>query len=374
MFEGVVLAADDDFVRYQLEELVRERGRGVLDLFPRRFEQQMIARIEAESASRIEGIREEIERAREFERDFRSPTGVPAGTPWQPEEYATREREIADIERRTEEQLALRRTIARHLYAQARDLDTEIQTLLDRFSSRSETLLRTLLEESEHRVESEQIRYGIDRETHVSHSDGMGGGYVWHSYSMQESVSTHALAGAARDLAEKKERIADLVSQQRRLVRVVFNRQMGEVYQTISDQTEYDRLEEEITSARREYATAQASAVARYPILAALSEETGTRSLRRIAEGGRGRARTAGEIIYDRLENIRRVREGLEEGEVDPWTLPRIVTLTMAELGVRPGTMYARVIREEAEQRGEGDISDWILSGLALRFPLEEAV
>ncbi|MBD2207033.1 DUF4157 domain-containing protein [Calothrix sp. FACHB-1219] len=369
IFRGIILADDADYIRYQLEEIVRIRGRSALYSFPNEFEREKIANVENERGARIEELRREIERARQFESDFNSPIGVPAGVPWSSSDYTQREEEIASIERSTEEQLRLPRAIVNQLRIQAREIDAEIDTLFIQFYRRSQIVIRTLLDESERRVEAERIRYGIDREL-IS-----GGEYDYYSYSMEETVSSRGLAGASQDLAEKKEQLIDLIDNQQRLVRHVNNRLEGDVYEIISNQSEYDRLSREIEVARREYEITRASAESRYPVLAAFAEESGVRSLRNIAENrGLGRAETVGAVIYERLANIQRVREGLESGEVNTWTLPEIVTLTMADMGVRPNTMYARVIQDEVEHRSESGILDWILAGVALVLGIVAAI
>lgn len=399
-FNGVVLADDADFVRHQLEELVRENGKGAARQFARFFaasiavwreerEREEIAPLQ----QKIAPLEEELDRELAREEEYQKVRGeVSGGVPWsssmfqeQIEKLAPTRAAIAEIRAEIEAEFEFLENISRLLFKAARDIEKEIDLLFARFNAKSEVILNTLLDFSEQRVEDERARYGIDRRWEFIESGVDDRLKAIVHYSAWENVATAGLMGAARDLSQAKQPLlraqkkrAELSSRRARLVKINVNRRMG-AFPTIRDPAAFESLgseiaakTQEIESLRREFDRFRAGIETRYPALASFAEESGTGSLEKVSAGAV--ADVVGPVIYQRLNSINRVREALRLGSVDPWTLKEIVTLTMADLGIPPDTMYARVIRDEVDRRSETGVLDWILSAIALVLGIIAAV
>ena len=125
-------------------------------------------------------------------------------------------------------------------------------------------------------------------------------------------------------------------------------------------------LHELIEGAERDYATIRAETVATYPVLSMYAPPD-------LGAGAPGVARLAAAAppeqaailsvdLSEKLENIATVREALADGDLEVWTLPRIVGLTRQELGVADDSREQEVL----EAKIAGVQSDELLQDIAI--------
>jgi hypothetical protein len=238
-----------------------------------------------------------------------------------------------------------------------------VAAFIANFQQRARTVTEEILESSEERINTERVRYGLSRvDTTTDYDTPHGTRYHTEStYSMARSESTFGLAEAARQLAAKRRQISDLTSEQSRLVRRVFNRQMGEEYETITDQSRYDSLTTQIRQAQGDFQILRATHESSFPILATYAEDVS--SLERIAEGpSAGAAEVLESTTREKLSNIATVRRRLDGETSVVWKLPPVLAVTKQQLGIGDGTFSAGMVNAQVDKVQ----TDELLKNLAL--------
>jgi hypothetical protein len=344
IFRGTPLSSDSDYLRYVLEEQVKENGREALTDYPKDFESF---------------VREEIERLRDERRNNPSNNTqeqfaydyydsdipgsmVSAGVPAQQYEYISQE---------LEQLVRPHREILSELRTQATSIGQEIDTLFQEFEVRARLILGTLLDESASRVEQEAIRYGL-----ADQYDGQS----YHNYSVMENATTLGLQGAAQDVLDATKIYQDAHDAR-------FDPNLGYATPT---QAHIDRLNANLEEARTNLDGIKASAETRYPIIGAFTRDEGeTAELRRIANGT-GNAHLIGRTINDRRTKIARVRVALGNNQIDVWKHRKIVQLAMADMGVQSDSMHSNTILANYEEHSRTPIIEWVLIGVALALGL----
>jgi hypothetical protein len=244
-----------------------------------------------------------------------------------------------------------------------REVRADALAFLVQFEDRAGEVTRSVLRESEARIEAERIRYGLVREeTRRTEYVDSGEGYaipqesVEVRHQMERNVSTLGLAGAAKDLKAKRDEIADVALRRDRLLRHHSYPRGGIVTTELPEENrpEHERLGRLIEDKRREYDILRASYEDRYPILASYASDPAS-----IARIGRGpspeTAAILNEQIYQKLGHIQQVRDELAPGgRVKIWKLPDIVALTKGATGAVAGTslgaMRSRVVDDEVRR------------------------
>jgi hypothetical protein len=224
---------------------------------------------------------------------------------------------------------------------------------LNAFQQAMRATLETTLAESERRLETERILYGVKRT-----SEGVGGGF-----EAKNTVAFQGLVGAAKDLLAIRDRIWSLHQQQMRLT---VSRGKGGSVVPESNKPAYEALQLKIDEIEKEYNTARAGAALRYPVLGAILDDTAgepSSTLERLARGdltspARGRfsppAGTAGmigHVLEQRQASIDTVREKVDDDPDKLWSIPPIVSLTRSVLNTPYMVMTDKLVDEELENR-----------------------
>jgi hypothetical protein len=227
--------------------------------------------------------------------------------------------------------------------------------------------LETLLKESEARIDTERVLYGITR-------DGKG-------YQAQNTVAFQALVGAAKDLLEIRTRIDDLKDQQRQLLAVPIGlRGMGGPgpYLPEDKKARHEELGRQIAALEEDYSHARTAAALRHPALGAILDDAGlsnaSATLKRLASGelksawfAPGTAGMIGEILDSRQASIDKVRAKIAADPEKLWNLPSIVALTRLTMNTRSKTMADKLVDDKlAELKFDEEIRGLFLGVVAL--------
>lgn len=247
------------------------------------------------------------------------------------------------------------------VYAEVR---ADALAFLTQFQDRAKEITRSVLRDSEARIEAERIRYGLEREEtvrvrYVASGEGprVPEYDVTVRHEMERNVSTLGLAGAAADLKAKRDEIAALALRRSRLIRVRgYYPGAGVPITELPEENrpEHERLGKLIEDKNREYDILRASYEDKYPILVSYANDPA--AIARIARGpSPATAAVLNEVIHERLGNIQKVRTELNPGgRVKVWKLPEIVALTKAATGAVPdtslGAMRSRVVDDKVRQ------------------------
>ena len=353
-FQGVLLSDDREFMRAEIRRLI---GRIGLDGA-------------AEWHSALIGTRVTVPLP--FSAHARAYGGLRPRTPLDVVNDTRRAQEVAGLQ-----------PVATEVY---REIRGEAVQFLRQFEDRARQTTLEILRESEIRVEAERMRYGLQRieRTQMRYERGELGPalpvpHVTVEHRMATSVSSQGLAGAARDLRDKRNEINRVSLRQSRLMRHIVSHVVVRSYVPPENQAEYDRLGTELVELRRQYDVLRATYQDRYPILASYGDDP--EAISRIAGGPSPEAAAVlNEQIHDKLDKIQQVRDGLAPGgRVKVWKLPEIVTLTKMAAGARPGTvlgrMRSRIVDDEARRIVERDrLTDIALAVLAIGLALLAAI
>jgi hypothetical protein len=120
----------------------------------------------------------------------------------------------------------------------------------------------------------------------------------------------------------------------------------------------------EIESMVKEYNNARTLLSAQYPVLASVSEYgKSTSDLETFASKGPGADMAAiiGNKIADTIRNIRTVRDGLKNGDVNIWRTEKIIELTRVQLGTDADPMKKTVINQKIQSEQPGLLADLLL-------------
>lgn len=209
----------------------------------------------------------------------------------------------------------------------------------------------TILQQSELRLNSERIRYGLVRQTEYI-PGGRAGVAVIHHDTMMASVDTAGLAAAARRLAIVLRRIEFLSGRRSGLEHTRCMR--GDCFEFIDDHELHRRLGEEIDLKRQEYNLARAEAESQFPVLAAFAQANDAAALESIAGGAGGSAAaTINEVLSEKLENIKKVRGELAEDPALIWKLDPVLEATLVGMGYTRQSIQSGFItaRKDAIER-----------------------
>lgn len=213
----------------------------------------------------------------------------------------------------------------------------------DLFEKRMHGVLLGLLAESEQRIDTERVRYGLRQV-----SPGPGG-----TVEASDTVAFRGVVGAAKDLLEI-----------RKPIEAIRNKQMLVMLASgAAGATQYATLERQAEELEQGYDTARMSVALRYPALGALLDDAGRGAasfvLARVATGELRSPRagsqawasgTAGllQLILDRrLRSINEVRDKVNGDTGLLWSLPQIVALTQAALITSGNIMADKIIEEK---------------------------
>lgn len=235
------------------------------------------------------------------------------------------------------------------------------------FEMRMHVTLLKLLAESEQRIDTERVRYGLKKL-----SSGLGA-----AVEASDTVAFRGVVGAAKDLLVIRRPIGAIRLEQRALI----DSDMGGAPMAWTRIRELDRKAEEMEKA---YDAARMSAALRYPALGAILDDAGPGELEALANGQlHGRAwgvlmppsGTAAslQLILDRRQgSIDEVRDKVNDDRELLWTLPEIVALTQATMITSGNIMADEIIAEKIKDlKFDADLKAAFLLtvGLALMIP-----
>jgi len=322
-FNGVQLAENEPFLRYQMEQLVKQGGRVAPKAFLDSFEQFY--------------AKDDLAAARKFRSDFQK-GDVSGGAPLSQEEFDKYDKE--------KQRLLKILNPLRHV---VQVLDEENGKFLNDFEEQGKNVIREMLKESEIKINAERIKYGITSQQIQQIHVFRGGVYTTaHTkYEMdQSSSSSKSLAAAAALLIQRRNELEKLRSDQEEHVFSVSNTDKDN---TIEVDAEYHRLGEQISVKLREYDILRAEMQRRFPILASFTSESETTKLQQLAQGPTPLAAAViGQEIDDKLANITMVRDELKPGGgVQIWKLSSIVERTQIAMGIQPESMQAKLVQDQ---------------------------
>jgi hypothetical protein len=249
----------------------------------------------------------------------------------------------------------------------------ERQQVLDRFRGHIGATLAQLLFEGEDSINAEIERYGLQRSVEYHVVDMPGGGMrteTTYSYSMDQGPRTEVMAAAARDLLEQRRELDRIEGQLRNLYMRDILRAMtpggalSAARPSIRDMVERGRLKAELLQKERQYRILGAIHSRRYPLLGAFLDDTS--ALERLASG-HGRAHTAGELLWQRLERIHDTRRDLEDGDINLWKLDQVIEIAKRTGGIPAGSLYdAWVTERNQEAKDDDKVKDYILAAVSI--------
>ena len=264
----------------------------------------------------------------------------------------------------------------------AEDVTAEADTLLMNVGAKAKDYTLLALKASETQVKAEELRYGMSQTTIKKVVYG-GGGHKPEPYKEYSTVhgmesqspSGKGLQAAANVLLRRQAKI-DLKIQERDSHYHRAPPSSGEVNEDWTD-SQYEPLNKEVEAQQQEYNELRSQLCNEYPILASFSELGKDRGdLETIATKGPGAdaAAVLGAEIGDKLAKIAKVREGLADGDVNPWRLEAMVGLAKAELGVAEDPVAEELVQERVKQEEPGIFGDLALlvvniAALALAGP-----
>ncbi|MBN1439776.1 MAG: DUF4157 domain-containing protein, partial [Anaerolineales bacterium] len=337
-FEGIALAEDAEYVYRQLTQLVLDyRDAGAAASFAERLRRFSSADIESERR-----------RAEDYRREGTLPGGVPLPAAQLEEQEAL---------------LAVKDRIQPIVDAAAGRIHSENQVSEHQIETMARANLSEALSISEERALGERGRYGLTPErTEYRPTRGDYGEHALEisSYTpagMASNAATAGLAAAARRLLGEVRSIRALVAERNGLRQTVCSEVDCET--TITDPARFERVNRDLEERRRQYALARNEVEADYPILAAYTTIESDAyididgvidDLNTIASG---RSPSAARMLYgeteETLNNIRRVREAVRDGDLSVWDLPNIIALTRDQLGIRDDARMGIVLRSRMQ-------------------------
>lgn len=334
VFQGITLSESREQLRFEMERLITKRGMGAHRAFAAEIQLSLLD---------VGPLR----------CDRRS--GECFGGQNSPEDHARKEK--------------LRDKILPNLNAVNGELDKEEQKVLAEFETRANGYLTAMLAASEAKVLDEQKRYGLKTtttETRVNYGDDKPRYHTFRdtTYSMDKNGATEGLAAAAKGLADKLREIADI--NQKRFGLIDWGERMRpmtgeEITQQKKDMAEFERLGEELKKRERAYKLLRFEEEGRFPILgsyAGLSLYDAIAALDKVAAGPNSpqMAETLNKDVTEKLDNIRKVRAGMESKEVSIWKLPVIVAGTKAKMGLGAESLWSKVIDDKAKNVATSEV------------------
>jgi hypothetical protein len=243
------------------------------------------------------------------------------------------------------------------------------QAVIDDFGSKVKAITRDTLAANKTETDKEAARYGIKVDV-VEHHELPSGGVpdagskegatrLEEVTTMQtESPASKGLSDAAKVLLEKRTVIDQKkVAQEHEYTYI-------EHGMKIPNQRYYD-LGKEINDLQQKYATQRGYLDSQYPILAEFSDlEKDPSALRQISQGpGTDTAVILAARIQEVRGKIKDSQDGLDDGRVNVWKLPRMVELARAAEAIDADPMRKSLIEEHVRRENDG-LLDAIASGI----------
>lgn len=256
------------------------------------------------------------------------------------------------------------------------NLRKEHQTFLDDFIKQAKENTRKTLDANEAETKKEAIRYGITEKL-IEHATPLPGGIsdnpdaggpvtLETKYDMdKESPAGKGLQAAAKVLLERRQKIVQLQSEKENHLKWQRDKDdpdhKGMVLVADDD---YYALGKEIEEKKKAYNDLRTHLSGQYPVLdkfADLDQDMG--GLQELVTKGPGSdvAALIAQKLADTLAKIATSRGGLDEGKVNVWRLPKMVSLTQAQLGLSTDPVKTKLIEEKAKNEQPG-----MLEGIAL--------
>lgn len=333
---GVQLVADEVFMRYQLEQLILAGGGRAPGDFLYQLEHDYNT--------------DEMAGERAFKKQYEELQGnVSAGVPRSQEDF-----EAYDLMKSKELK------VLEVVRAVVGALDQERSNLVMNFENTAKERARTALETSEKEERSQALLYGIDWKTVDEQvADCLIGDCTRavKQYSMGEQTpAVTGLQGSAKVLLQRREDLdAAHEASEKAAFAAAMDSDEGASESTMerfeaANQVFKDKLE--AYNAVRGYLSGQ------YPILAALSDpEKSSAGLKSLVDqkAGPGMAALLGKEIVERLDNIEKVRGGLDDrDEVNIWRLPHLVEITSRGMGADANPIWAKWIEDQVSAEKPG--------------------
>jgi len=332
----VVLSDDDSDTKLELRRLAREHGRWAM--------RDVVAELAV--AIRRRGTRE----------SRTAPgTRVPSSTPSEAES-ARRIRAGTVLE-------TARRAMD--------ELDEEFDDFLVGFRGDLRRLTNAVLDTNEEQARAQLARFGIDPEAVPVHVPVLFGPSLVVGYEARMQTGTPAATGmqaAAKVLLARREQLEEIDQRLRAAKLAAYSAALrehpylvmasSELTETIVETApEVQQVRSEKADAGHRYARLLGVLGAEYPPLAHFGRlDEDIDDLRTIASeaGGDRTAQLLADRITEQLENISKVRKGLEESDVNLWRLEKIVGLARREQGIEEASLEDRLIRDKVEDEEPG--------------------
>lgn len=226
-------------------------------------------------------------------------------------------------------------------------IEGENQTFLDGFKADAEAILEATLKDSENRIKTELLRYGIKEIPSTSGAGQGAGAEEDHSdsptYAMDlEGPEVKGLSVAANILLDRRNEISRLNSIEASHMHTKCFK--GDCWDY--PDAGYGKAHADTEEATRGYNILFEKLKAEFPVLASFGDlSQGTDRLAQLASGPS--PKTA-EVIWneaaEKLKNIQETRDGLNTPDGSIWKLPRILNLTKAAKGIEPDTYDSKLI------------------------------
>jgi hypothetical protein len=340
-FEGVLLAANDDYLESVLFDYITQHGESKAAGFLYRLRMHVAAQVD----------RSELE-----DLDVDDPVAYVA----------------SDLERYSQDVPEVKIVIAATKVLG--DIFENNRKYLAQFEAKANEVVLGMLDESENRVNQERIRYDVswkEVEGKTEFVGVSGGGYAykprWTEYSMGDTPASRALAEAASGLLARKRKFDEAHKNMEEFGESV-GAAIGELGRARlgggdKDTIRLNELRDVRNHAKRDLDVFRQQKTAEFPILAAYAseEDISERSLERLQQLATGKSLPAtamiGGEIKSRLEHIRDVRKDILENngeETKVWRVPRIIEGTRGLMGATPGTMYGRIVDDKVKDEAPG--------------------
>jgi hypothetical protein len=265
----------------------------------------------------------------------------------------------------------------------------EWKEFMDLFEARGLLLVTKLLQISEQQVLKEQQRYGLSKQSEVTERYS----YIEKSkvygmkttYSMADNEQSKSLSAAANELAGKVEAIRAAHDEMQTYIGFVPD-DYGEMVLGVTDEKGHAAASKKYEAANDAYDLMRYEKEAEFPVLASVTpiDKQGggqaiASTLKRLRDVGQGASSASArellaEDVDKKLENIRRVREGVADGDVTIWTMPQICDLVKRELGVEPGSAKDRIVDDRVKHASSARVArDIILGVVAIALAIAAA-
>jgi len=250
------------------------------------------------------------------------------------------------------------------------------QKFLDDFTTQAKDNTRKTLDANQTETKKEAIRYGIT-EQQIEHITSLPGGVsdnpdaggavqLETRYDMdKESPAGKGLQAAAKVLLERRQEIMRLRSEREDHRHVVPRVVSYGSDVTVKDPDEkFYSLGQDIGTKEEAYKDLRGYLSGQFPVLEKFSDlDQDISGLQELVTKGPGPEMAAliAQKLADTLGKIATSRQGLDDGKVNVWRLPKIVSLTQAQLGLSADPVKAKLIEEKAKHEQPG-----MLEGIAL--------